>query len=155
MRINLDELLNLAAKIETARAVVKTQAKTLLHVSEKANRLEAELRALIEGEPEGESEVEPELRTGPDTGSNIKTRENRWRSQHGCLDKEFEYGGADYARQANLLGLGTREKVEKRWKVWLIEEEIPPVREAVYAARMARGLKTGVPRNRLNGRGGE
>ena len=70
MRINLDELLDLAAKVEAARADVKTQAETLLRFSEKANRLEAALRALVEGEPE----VEPVLGTGPDTGSNIKTR---------------------------------------------------------------------------------
>lgn len=95
-----------------------------------------------------------ELKTGPDTGSNIKTRENRWRhDEHGGLEKEYRYGGADYVRQAKLLGLGSAKA--KTREVWLTEEEIPPVREAVYAARMAKGLKTGIPRNRLNGRGGE
>jgi len=157
MRINLDELLDLAAKVEAARADVKTQAKTLLHVSEKANRLEAALRALVEGEPEVEPDLdeEKELKAGPDTGSHIKTRPWRYRdlgwhdAKEGYMDKEFEYGGADYARQAKLLGLGTREKVEKRWKVWLTEDEIVQVREATYAARIAKGLKTGIPRNRL------
>jgi len=165
MRINLDELLNLAAKIETARAAVKTQAKTLLHVSEKANRLEAELRALIEGEPEVESEVEPELRTGPDTGSNIKTRPWRNRAWHRSGSwvaelKEYRYSGADYIRQAKRLGrgsgpLGLGSAEAKTREVWLTEEEIPTVREAVYTARLAKGLKTGVPRNRLVLVGGE
>ena len=144
MRINLDELLDLAAKVEAARADVKTQAETLLHSSEKANRLEAALRALVEGEPEIEEPAV--LGTGPDTGSNIKTREWRWRhAQYG--------GGSHYVRQAKLLGL-SRTGSEIR-EVWLTEEEIPTVREAVYTARVASGLKTGVPRNRLNGRGGE
>tara|TARA_R110002110_G_scaffold105718_1_gene265514 strand:+ start:87 stop:545 length:459 start_codon:yes stop_codon:yes gene_type:complete len=152
MRINLDELLDLAAKVEAARADVKTQAETLLHSSEKANRLEAALRALVEGEPEIEEPAV--LGTGPDTGSNIKTREWRWRhAQYGGLEKEYRYGGSDYVRQAKLLGL-SRTGSEIR-EVWLTEEEIPTVREAVYTARVASGLKTGVPRNRLNGRGGE
>ena len=91
------------------------------------------------------------LKTGPDTGSNIKTREWRERawSPSGWSPslKEYRYGGADYVRQAKRLGLGSTEA--KVREVWLTEEEIPTVREAVYAARMAKGLKTGVPRNRL------
>ena len=91
---------------------------------------------------------ESELKTGPDTGSNIKTRRYRYRDGAIYADrKEYRYGGADYVRQAKLLGLGSTEA--KVREVWLTEEEIPTVREAVYAARMAKGLKTGVPRNRL------
>jgi hypothetical protein len=104
-------------------------------------------------EPVVEVSPEPELKTGPDTGSNIKTRENRWRSQRGCLDKEYRYEGKAYIRHAKLLGLGTTKA--KTREVWLTEEEIPTVREAVYAARMAKGLRTGIPRNRLVLVGGE
>jgi len=161
MRINLDELLDLAAKVEAARADVKTQAKTLLHVSEKANRLEAALRALVEGEPEVEPDLdeEKELKAGPDTGSHIKTRAWRYRdlgwhdAKEGYMDKEFIYRGSDYVRHAALLELGTRDTETK--VVWLTEDEIVQVREATYASRIARGLKTGIPRNRLNGLGGK
>ena len=51
------------------------------------------------------------------------------------------------------LGLGSAEA--KTREAWLTEEEIPVVREATYAARMAKGLKTGIPRNRLVLVGGE
>ena len=98
---------------------------------------------------------EPELRTGPDTGSNIKTREWRERawSPSGWSPslKEYRYGGADYVRQAKLLGLGTHDK--KTRVVWLTAKEIPVVREAAYQARLDKGLTTGVPRSRLNGVG--
>ena len=110
--------------------------------------------ALVRRVEEPVVEVLPELRSGPDTGSNIKTRVWRWRhDQHGGLEKEYRYGGSDYVRQSKLLGLSP-VKSEIR-EVWLTEEEIPTVREAVYTARVASGLKTGVPRNRLNGLGGE
>ena len=95
-----------------------------------------------------------ELKTGPDTGSNIKTRRYRYRDGAIYADrKEYRYGGADYVRQAKRLGLGSTEA--KVREVWLTEEEIPPVREAVYAARIAKGLRTGIPRNRLVLVGGE
>ena len=105
-------------------------------------------------EPVGVPEALVELKTGPDTGSNIKTRRYRYRDGAIYADrKEYRYGGADYVRQAKLLGLGSTEA--KVREVWLTEEEIPTVREAVYAARIAKGLRTGIPRNRLVLVGGE
>jgi len=105
-----------------------------------------------DGSPDPDEESE--LKTGPDTGSNIKTRRYRYRDGAIYADrKEYRYGGADYVRQVKLLGLGSTEA--KVREVWLSEEEIPTVREAVYAARIAKGLRTGIPRNRLVLVGGE
>ena len=105
-------------------------------------------------EPVAVPEPVVELKTGPDTGSNIKTRRYRYRDGAIYADrKEYRYGGADYVRQAKRLGLGSTEA--KVREVWLTEEEIPTVREAVYAARIAKGLRTGIPRNRLVLVGGE
>ncbi len=56
--------------------------------------------------------------------------------------------------QPRQLGVIGTTKAKTR-EVWLTEEEIPTVREAVYAARMAKGLRTGIPRNRLVLVGGE
>lgn len=97
--------------------------------------------------------IRTELGTGPDTGSNIKTREWRvrgpWKIGDEMSPKEFIYRGSDYVRHAGLLDLGTHDTETK--VVWLTEDEIVQVREATYATRIANGLKTGIPRNRLNG----
>tara|TARA_R110001583_G_scaffold13263_6_gene57454 strand:- start:3684 stop:4190 length:507 start_codon:yes stop_codon:yes gene_type:complete len=102
-------------------------------------------------EPETDEDEEPG--TGPDTGSNIKTREWRvrgpWKIGDEMSPKEFIYRGSDYVRHAGLLDLGTHDTETK--VVWLTEDEIVQVREATYATRIANGLKTGIPRNRLNG----
>ena len=106
-------------------------------------------------EPETDEDEEPG--TGPDTGSNIKTRAWRvrgpWKVGDEMSPKEFIYRGSDYVRHAALLNLGTHDTETK--VVWLTEDEIDQVREATYATRIANGVKTGIPRNRLVLVGGE
>lgn len=161
---SIETIIDLSTRIKVARdhrdRLIDKHAQVLKQYSEErrearelVDELESRLQELISETDSEESKPAPELKTGIDTGSNTKTR--AWRHRPGMrpLEKEYIYRGVDYMRHAEMLKMGTHDRETK--VVWLTASEIESVRESCYEYRLAQGLTTGVPRNRLNGLGGK